>query len=114
MGDPPDDGVPSRPIQSETLAAEMDTWLALFDQDLALEEVALSQRPMRALISLFVEGAIQLYAGEETIDTSRPHEHAKSLWFRVLYQAVEHWYVDRFGAAAMKGKGRCTARRRRS
>lgn len=91
--------------QTETLAAEISRWLDLFDEILTLEEVPLSQRPLRALTSLFVEGAMEVRVGDDLLDTSKPHEHAQSLWFRILYQAVEHWYVERFGAVAVKGKG---------
>ena len=91
--------------QMETLAAEMSLWLDLFDEIFAVEDVPLSQRPLRALISLFAEGAMEVRTGDELLDTSKLHEYAQSPWFRILYQAVSHWYVERFGAAAMKGKG---------
>jgi hypothetical protein len=91
--------------QSEAAAEQMSHWLDVFDENFTLEEVPLSQRPLRALTSLFVEGAMEVRVGDDLLDTSKPHEHAQTLWFRVLYQAVQHWYVERFGAAAMKGKG---------
>lgn len=105
MKDDADPAAGSSLSQTVTLATEMSPWLDLFDENFSLQEEPLSQRPLRALTSLLVEGAIEVEAGDDLLDTSKPHEHAETLWFRVLYQAVQHWYIERFGAAAMEGKG---------
>lgn len=36
---------------------------------------------------------------------SKPHEHLDQPWFQVLYAAVEYWYIERFGQAAVSSVG---------
>lgn len=91
--------------QSQRLAAEMDHWLALFDEDMALDELPLGKRPMWALTMLFQYDAIEMRAGDERLDGSDIAKHADELWFRVLYAAIEYWYRDRYGPTAMKPSG---------
>lgn len=92
--------------QSRELAEEMDHWLDLFDRDLSDQEVPLFQRPLQALMMLFREGAIEVNAGDERIDDPKNlGESVEKLWFRVLFDAVEYWYVERYGAPAMKSGG---------
>lgn len=92
--------------QSRELAKTMHHWLDLFDLDLADQELPLSQRPLQALLMLFREGVIAVHAGDERLDD--PEDLAGSvdkLWFRILFDAVENWYVERYGAPAMEAKG---------
>jgi len=108
--DQPANGVPSKKDfglkQTHQLAAEMDHWLELFDTELSHQELSLSKRPLQALMMLFREGAIQVKAGEERIDEpANLSEYVEKLWFRVLFDAVEYWYVDRYGANAMVARG---------
>ena len=92
--------------QSCELAGSMDHWLDLFDCDLRVQEVPLSQRPLRALMMLFREGAIKVQAGEKRIDDPENlGDSVEKLWFRVLFDAVAFWYVERYGAPAMEPKG---------
>jgi HEPN domain-containing protein len=92
--------------QSRELAATMDHWLVLFDADLLNQGVPPSQRPLRALLMLFREGAVEVRAGEDPIaGMESPSEHTDKLWFRILFDAVEHWYVNRYGSHAMKAGG---------
>lgn len=66
-----DAGSPSHSEQqSQRLAAEMDHWLVLFDEEMALDEVPLGKRPMRALNMLFHYDAIEMRAGDERLDGS--------------------------------------------
>lgn len=93
--------------QSSELAKKMDHWLNLFDRDLAAQDLPLSDRPLRALMMLFWEGAIGVKAGDERIDGHQ--DLSKSIeepWFRVLFDAVEYWYVARYGAPAMEARGK--------
>ena len=92
--------------QSRELAATMDHWLVLFDADLLNQGVPPSQRPLRALLMLFREGAVEVRAGEDPIaEMESPSEHTDKLWFRILFDAVEHWYVNRYGSHAMEAGG---------
>ncbi len=92
--------------QSRKLADHLHHWLDLFDGDLADEELPLSQRPLRALMMLFREGAITVNAGDKRIaDPENLGESVEDLWFRVLFDAVEYWYIERYGAPAMEAKG---------
>lgn len=92
--------------QSRKLAESMDHWLDLFDRDLSDQEVSLFQRPIQALIMLFREGAIEVKAGDERLDEPENlGESAEKLWFRVLFDAVKYWYVERYGAPAMERRG---------
>ncbi len=108
--DQPANGVPSKEDfglkQTHQLAAEMDHLLELFDTELSHQELSLSKRPLQALMMLFREGAIEVKAGEERIDElANLSEHAEKLWFRVLFDTVEYWYVDRYGSNAMAARG---------
>ncbi len=92
--------------QSRELADKIDHWLELFNAELSQQELPLSQRPFQALMMLFREGAIEVKAGEERVD--QPTIIAKNWeepWFRVLFDAVEYWYFDKYGSPAMKAKG---------
>jgi HEPN domain-containing protein len=92
--------------QSRVLAAQMDHWLALFDADFLNEGLPPSRRPLQALMMLFRVGAVEVRAGEDAIEgMDRPTEHMEKLWFRILYDAVEYWYVERYGAHAMEAAG---------
>lgn len=92
--------------QSRALAEHMHHWLDLFDDDLADQELPLSQRPFRALMMLFREGAITVNAGDERIDDPENlGDSVEKLWFRALFDAVEYWYVERYGAPAMQTRG---------
>ena len=78
--------------QSRELAENMDHWLDLFDLELCDQELPLSQRPLRALMMLFREGAISIKAGDQRIDDPENLSHSvDELWFRVLFDAVEYW-----------------------
>lgn len=108
--DQPANGVPPKEDsglkQTHQLAAKMDHWLKLFDTELSQQELSLSQRPLRALMMLFREGAIQVRAGEEQIDEpANLSGHMEKRWFRALFNAVEYWYVDQYGANAMAARG---------
>lgn len=90
--------------QSRRFAAEMAHWLELFDQELAELEIPVPKRPMRALQMLFEHDAIEVQVGEPvTADTLA--SFADTQWFRVLYAAVEHWYVEAFGPQAVLTRG---------
>ncbi|MEJ2002362.1 MAG: hypothetical protein P8X77_13400 [Maritimibacter sp.] len=92
--------------QSRELAEYLDPYLDLFDRDLADHEVSLSQRPIHALLMLFRKDAIAVEAGDERIDDPENlGQSFEKLWFRVLFDAVEYWYVDRYGVPAMKPRG---------
>ncbi len=92
--------------QSRELAGNMDHWLDLFDCDLGIQEVPLSQRPLRALMMLFRESAIEVHAGDKRIDDPENlGDSVENLWFRVLFDAVEYWYVERYGTPAMEPRG---------
>lgn len=97
--------------QSRELAESMDHWLDLFDRDLSDQELPLSQRPVQAVMMLFREGVIEVKAGDERIDDPENiGESVEKLWFRVLFDAVEYWYVERYGAPAMKSRGNAALR----
>lgn len=83
----------------------MAHWLDLFDKELGLDEVPLRQRPMQALFKLFEHDAIEMRAGETRIREINIADHAATPWFRVLYSAVEFWYIDLFGEEAMAETG---------
>tara|TARA_R110002012_G_scaffold192753_1_gene360351 strand:- start:209 stop:1267 length:1059 start_codon:yes stop_codon:yes gene_type:complete len=92
--------------QSRELATAMDHWLELFDASLSEQGLALPQRPLQALMMSIREEAIEVKAGEERLSNQGSiGEHAETIWFRVLYDAVEFWYSDKYGAAAMTAKG---------
>lgn len=91
--------------QRALLVREMRPWLEIFDLDLAESEVPLPQRPLRSLLMLFRLGALEIKAGHQKLDLSAPASHARADWFRVLFDAVRTWYVDRYGLAAMRGRG---------
>lgn len=92
--------------QSTILAAEMHHWLELFDTKLAEEEIPLWQRPLHSLIMLLHHRAIEFRAGEVNIDdASKLSKQCDQPWFRALYAAVEHWYIDHYSSAAIKGRG---------
>lgn len=110
------DGTPRDPVeqanenpgirQSQELAAAMDHWLALFDEALLEEGLAPAQRPLQALLMLFREGALEVRAGDDLMaGADHPSEHIEKLWFRILYDAVEYWYIDRYGSRAMEARG---------
>lgn len=92
--------------QSRELAAAMDHWLELFDTDLSEQGLALSERPLQAAFMLIREEAVVVEAGEEglsNIDVIA--DHLEKIWFRILYDAIEYWYQDRYGTAAMTANG---------
>nr|WP_319391136.1 hypothetical protein [uncultured Cohaesibacter sp.] len=92
--------------QSRELAEKIDHWLGLFDRDLSDQEVPLFQRPLEALMMLFREGAIGVNVGDERIGGPQNlGDSVEKLWFRVLFDAVEYWYIERYGAPAMKAGG---------
>ena len=91
--------------QTGYLAREMDHWLQLFDTEYSEDEVPLRDRPLRAMIELCREGALDIRFGDRSVDLSKPHEHADSDWFRATFAAVEHWYTMRFGPAAAQSNG---------
>ena len=92
--------------QSRELSTTMDHWLVLFDADLLDQGVPPSQRPLRALLMLFREGAVEVRAGEDLIaGMESPVEHTEKLWFRILFDAVEYWYINRYGSHAMEAGG---------
>lgn len=92
--------------QSRELSTTMDHWLVLFDADLLDQGVPPSQRPLRALLMLFREGAVEVRAGEDLIaGMESPVEHTDELWFRILFDAVEYWYINRYGSHAMEAGG---------
>ncbi len=92
--------------QSRELAATMDHWLVLFDAELLHAGLPPSQRPLQALLMLFREGAVEVRSGDDPIEgMERPTEHLEKLWFRILYDAVEYWYRERYGAHAMSAGG---------
>jgi hypothetical protein len=96
---------PNTHDQTQHLAQEMSHWLALFDQDLALEDVPLSQRPFHALMKLFLNDAFEMRVGDRKVNLENPSEHVNELWFKALYAAVERWYVNAFGPEAVRAKG---------
>lgn len=91
--------------QNKNLSKEMNHWLELFDEDFVETEVLLSRRPLEAVMLLLSSGAIELKFGEDSVDVSKPYEHLDQIWFQVLYAAVEYWYIERFGFAAVSGQG---------
>ena len=92
--------------QSRELAATMDHWLVLIDKDLLDQGVPPAQRPLRALLMLFRSGAVDVRAGDHPIaGLDSPVEHTEKLWFRVLFDAVEYWYINRYGSHAMQAGG---------
>lgn len=90
--------------QSQRIAAEMAHWLDLFDQELAELEVPVSKRPMRALHMLFERGAIKVEVGKP-VTTDTLAKSADTPWFRVIYAAIEFWYLEAFGSPAVLGGG---------
>lgn len=92
--------------QSRELAESMDHWLELFDRALTDQELSLSHRPLRALMMLFLEGVLEVKTGEGRVDDfENLAESIDKPWFRVLIDAVQYWYVERYGAPAMEAKG---------
>ncbi|MBP1807603.1 hypothetical protein [Rubellimicrobium aerolatum] len=91
--------------QKRRLSKEMHPWLELFDEELARTDVKIPQRPFHALMMLSKEGIIEVRSGDDKLDIDDIEKNADELWFRIIYSAVEYWYVDRFGAAAMEGHG---------
>ena len=92
--------------QSRQLAETMDQWLDLFDAELLGAGRPPSQRPLQALLMLFHAGAVEVRSGDDSIEgMERPTGHIDKIWFRILYDAVEYWYQERYGAQAMKAGG---------
>lgn len=91
--------------QSRRLSCEMAHWLELFDEVLGQDEVRLSQRPMRALLMLFEHSAIEIEAEGAKITLTCIGEHTDKPWFRVLYAAVEYWFVEHYGRDALARGG---------
>lgn len=92
--------------QSRELATAMDHWLELFDTNLSEQGLALPQRPLKALMMSIREEVIEVKAGEDILSRRDSiGELVEKIWFRVLYDAVEYWYQDRYGAAAMTANG---------
>lgn len=91
--------------QRRKLAENMDHWLNLFDDVLAHWEVPLFQRPLRAIRMLFEEGAVEVKAGNKPLGVSNNiYASIEESWFRILFDAVEYWYVERYGASAIEAK----------
>ncbi len=91
--------------QTEELAGHFSAWLDEIDPELAELEVSLPQRPLQALIELLQVGAVVPHVGQEPIALDRLTSYAEEVWFKALYAAVERWYVNTFGAEAIRGKG---------
>ena len=91
--------------QNQNLAREMNHWLEMIDEGFVETDVPLSRRPLEALTLLLSTGALELKFGEDSVDVSKPHEYLDQLWFQVLYAAVEYWYTERFGQAAVSSNG---------
>lgn len=91
--------------QTRMLADQMDHWLELFDSEFSDDEVPLRDRPLRAMTELCREGAFDIRFGDQSIDLSKPYEHADTDWFRAIFAAVEHWYTVRFGPIVVQSSG---------
>lgn len=92
--------------QSRKLSAAMDYWLDSVDAVLLDQGVPPSQRPLHALLMLFRVGAIEIGTGDDPMpDMESPIEHTDKRWFHILFDAVEYWYVDRYGSHNMDTGG---------
>lgn len=72
-------------------------WLELFDRRLALEEVPVHARPFHTAI-MFLRDAVV-----ETRNAPTENLYEQD-WFASLMVSIRRWYVDRYGADAMKPK----------
>lgn len=93
--------------QRRELAAQMDHWLDLFDHDLERREYRPSQRPINALMMMFREGACEVKAGDTFLSANEGIAgNMEEMWFRILFDAVEYWYLERYGEALMQENGK--------
>lgn len=89
--------------QSRSIAGGMNHWLDLFDKQLGEDGVPPAQRPLRALQMLIHEGALEVRTKDSQISLKNAlSDLVDEVWFRVLYDAVEYWYAERFGRALMQ------------
>lgn len=91
--------------QNIRLAQEMGSSLNALDAEYAELEVPLPERPLKALQFLLSTGAVEVRFGTDPVDQSEPHKNIDQLWFQVLYSAVEYWYGENYGFAAVATKG---------
>lgn len=92
--------------QRRELAAQMDHWLDLFDRDLEDLECRPSSRPIRALMMLFQTGAAEVRAGDTLLSGEDGLDgNMEQMWFRVMFDAVEYWYLERYGETVMQENG---------
>lgn len=91
--------------QRNILSRGLDHWLELFEQEFTYLETPLPDRPRDAVFMLLRHGALAIHFGDKPVDVSKPANHVRAEWFHILYDAVRHWYVARFGAEAMRSKG---------
>ncbi|MEP1613832.1 MAG: hypothetical protein ABJL72_18165 [Roseobacter sp.] len=92
--------------QRRELAAQMDHWLDLFDRDLESLEYRPSKRPLHALMMLFQTGAAEIKAGDTLLSGEDDLAgNMEQMWFRVVFDAVEYWYLERYGEAVMQENG---------
>lgn len=91
--------------QSRRVSAAMNHWLELFDNKLSGDGLPPAQRPLIALKMLIHEGALEVRTKDGQIPLQNAlSDHVNETWFRVLFDAVEFWYAERFGWELIRGQ----------
>lgn len=89
--------------QPERLAKAFSHLLEIVDQWLALDEVPLSERPIRATTDLLKHGFVVANIGEE-VKVDRLWEYFGEPWFRAMFTGVEEWYRSLYGPQALNSR----------
>lgn len=84
----------------ESIASAIAERLPALDSILASEEISLDERPFRAALYFAQFFVLEIRDGDRqwTPDLESPDFVAEK-WFRALYQEIESWYRNRYGAA---------------
>lgn len=88
--------------QRAALVEGLDPWLNLIDADLRDAETEISGRPLSAAMAVLNSGALEVRAGETLLNGEDFASKADQFWFRIIYDAVETWYAERYGETALK------------
>lgn len=84
-------------MHNEKLFEAISPWIDIVDEQFALDEIEVSQRPRKAGFWL-VKNAIKEVKGGK-IDEFYDQE-----WFSILMDLVFHWYTEKYGADLLKTK----------
>jgi hypothetical protein len=87
----------------ETFDEYFEAALPLIDDALAKENIGLLQRPLRAAITFVTQYVIEVdIDGKPEAPRFADGAFTSEPWFRGLFQLVEEWYRQRYGAAMDK------------